>query len=84
MCLSFVNVFFFSGPYIKYYLAALGPAGLHQMLSAFEDKSAVAQCTFAYCSGEWSSFRPTSLRPTFFVQSYYVRLGLDENRLDQN
>ena len=26
-------------------------AGLHKMLSGFEDKSAYALCTFAYCSG---------------------------------
>ena len=30
------------------------------------------------------SFRPTCFRPKNFVQSYQVRLGLDENRLDQN
>ena len=28
--------------------------------------------------------RAPSFRPKFFVQSYWVRLGLDENRLDQN
>lgn len=40
------------GPYIKWFLAKLGPAGLYKMLSGFEDKTANAMCIFAYCSGE--------------------------------
>ncbi|KAK9309067.1 hypothetical protein QLX08_001240 [Tetragonisca angustula] len=30
----------------------LGPEGLYQMLHGWEDKSAEAICTFAYCAGE--------------------------------
>lgn len=40
------------GPYIKWFLDKLGPEGLHQLLSGWEDKSATAVCTFAYSSGE--------------------------------
>ena len=38
------------GPYIKWFLSAIGPDGLHKMLAGFEDKSASAVCTFAYCA----------------------------------
>ena len=36
------------GPYIKYFLEAVGVDGLYNMLQAFPDKSAVAYCTVAY------------------------------------
>ncbi|KOB78148.1 Inosine triphosphate pyrophosphatase [Operophtera brumata] len=39
------------GPYIKWFLKKLQPEGLHQMLAGWEDKSAVAVSTFAYCDG---------------------------------
>ncbi|KAH0846932.1 Inosine triphosphate pyrophosphatase [Fonsecaea pedrosoi] len=39
------------GPYIKYFLQALGHDGLNKMLAAYEDKTAFAVCTFAYCAG---------------------------------
>ena len=39
------------GPYIKWFLENLKPEGLYKMLSAFEDKSAYAQCVFAYFDG---------------------------------
>ncbi|KIW71545.1 RdgB/HAM1 family non-canonical purine NTP pyrophosphatase [Phialophora macrospora] len=39
------------GPYIKYFLQALGHEGLNNMLAAYEDKTAFAVCTFAYCAG---------------------------------
>lgn len=32
-------------------MLALGAQQLHKMLSGFEDKSAQAVCTFAYCEG---------------------------------
>lgn len=38
------------GPYIKWFLSAIGPEGLHKMLQAFDDKSAEALCTFAFCA----------------------------------
>lgn len=39
------------GPYIKWFLEKLQPEGLTKMLTGWEDKSAKAVCTFAYCSG---------------------------------
>ncbi|GIY05619.1 inosine triphosphate pyrophosphatase [Caerostris darwini] len=39
------------GPYIKWFLDKLGPDGLHTLLSGFEDKSASAICTLAFCKG---------------------------------
>lgn len=39
------------GPYIKWFLEKLEPEGLTKMLTGWEDKSAKAVCTFAYCSG---------------------------------
>lgn len=39
------------GPYIKDFLTNVGREGLHKMLVGFEDKSAYAQCIFAFCEG---------------------------------
>ncbi|KAJ3397525.1 hypothetical protein HDU92_007188 [Lobulomyces angularis] len=39
------------GPYIKWFLDSLGHEGLNKMLMGFEDKSAYALCTFAFCEG---------------------------------
>lgn len=39
------------GPYIKWFLKSLGTEGLYKMLAGFENKSAKAICTFAYCPG---------------------------------
>lgn len=43
------------GPYIKWFLKKLGPAGLYKLLAGYEDKSAVAMCILAYSSGEPNS-----------------------------
>ena len=43
------------GPYIKHFLAALGPAGLNTMLEGFPTKAAWALCTFAYSAGPGKS-----------------------------
>lgn len=51
-CLCFNALKGLPGPYIKWFLKKLGPEGLCKMLSGFEDKSAVAVCTFAYHSAE--------------------------------
>ncbi|KAK5978088.1 C2H2-type domain-containing protein, partial [Trichostrongylus colubriformis] len=40
------------GVYIKWFLKKLGPAGLYQMLAGYDDKSAYAQCIFAYTEGK--------------------------------
>ncbi|KAJ1953471.1 acetyl-coenzyme A synthetase 2 [Linderina pennispora] len=39
------------GPYIKWFLKELKPAGLYKMLDGFEDKTGFAVCTVAYCEG---------------------------------
>jgi len=39
------------GPYIKWFLEKLGHDGLNRMLFGFEDKTAYAQCIFAYSPG---------------------------------
>uniref|UniRef100_A0A7R9VBI1 XTP/dITP diphosphatase n=1 Tax=Chlamydomonas euryale TaxID=1486919 RepID=A0A7R9VBI1_9CHLO len=39
------------GPYIKWFLEKLGHEGLNRMLAGFEDKTAYAQCIFAYTPG---------------------------------
>ena len=36
------------GPYIKWFLEKTGHEGLNNLLAAYEDKSAYAQCIFAY------------------------------------
>ncbi|XP_012257742.2 inosine triphosphate pyrophosphatase [Athalia rosae] len=40
------------GPYIKWFLEKLGVEKLPTMLAGWEDKSAQAVCTFAYCNGD--------------------------------
>ncbi|KAI9924347.1 hypothetical protein ASPWEDRAFT_102492 [Aspergillus wentii DTO 134E9] len=42
------------GPYIKQFLDALGHEGLNKMLDSFEDRTAEAVCTFAFCRGPGS------------------------------
>lgn len=39
------------GVYIKWHLEALGHEGLNKILAAYDDKSAYAQCIFAYSEG---------------------------------
>ena len=39
------------GPYVKWFLDKTGHAGLNNLLAAYEDKTAYAQCTFAFCAG---------------------------------
>lgn len=39
------------GPYIKWFLEKLGHDGLNRMLAGFDDKTAYAQCIFAYTPG---------------------------------
>lgn len=51
-CLCFKAMKGLPGPYIKWFLDKLGPEGLYQMLHGWEDKTAEALCTFAYCAGE--------------------------------
>lgn len=39
------------GPYVKWFLQAVGPDGLHRLLTGFDVKTASAVCIFAYCAG---------------------------------
>ncbi|KAK9469334.1 inosine triphosphate pyrophosphatase-like protein [Lipomyces arxii] len=39
------------GPYIKWFMEKIGHVGLNNMLVAYDDKSAQAICTFAFCEG---------------------------------
>ncbi|KAL9093308.1 MAG: hypothetical protein Q9165_004049 [Trypethelium subeluteriae] len=50
-CLCFDALQELPGPYIKWFLQALGPHDLHKLLAGFDDKSAQAVCTFAYSEG---------------------------------
>lgn len=50
-CLGFNALKGLPGPYIKWFMKDLGHEGLVNMLAAYEDKSAQAVCTFAYCEG---------------------------------
>eukprot|EP00744_Colponema_vietnamica_P010799 GILI01015222.1.p1 GENE.GILI01015222.1~~GILI01015222.1.p1 ORF type:complete len:208 (-),score=12.72 GILI01015222.1:36-638(-) len=40
------------GPYIKWFLGAMGNEGLPKLLAGFEDKSAYASCIFTLCVDE--------------------------------
>lgn len=48
-CLCFNAFNGLPGPYIKWFLKELGPLGLWKMIQNFNDHSAYAMCTFAYC-----------------------------------
>lgn len=50
-CLCFNALDGLPGPYIKWFLEGLGHEGLNKMLSGFEDKTAYAQCVFAFSAG---------------------------------
>lgn len=49
-CLCFNALKGLPGPYIKWFLEKLEPEGLSKLLAGWEDKSAQAVCTFAYCA----------------------------------
>nr|XP_055041859.1 inosine triphosphate pyrophosphatase [Misgurnus anguillicaudatus] len=51
-CLCFRALGGLPGPYIKWFLDKLKPEGLHKLLAGFDDKSAWALCTFAFCAGK--------------------------------
>lgn len=50
-CLCFNAYKGLPGPYIKWFLQKLGHDGLNKMLDGFDDRTAYAQCTFAYTPG---------------------------------
>eukprot|EP00978_Attheya_sp_CCMP212_P009727 scaffold23161_cov55-Attheya_sp.AAC.6 len=47
--LEFTSLGGMPGPYIKWFQQTLGSEGLYKTLYAFEDKSATAVCTLAFC-----------------------------------
>ena len=51
-CLCFNALGGMPGPYIKWFLSALGPEGLPRILSDFDDKTASALCMFGYTESE--------------------------------
>ncbi|MCJ1256601.1 nucleoside triphosphate pyrophosphohydrolase ham1 [Lignoscripta atroalba] len=50
-CLCFNALNELPGPYVKWFLKAIGLEGLNSLLLAYEDKSAQAVCTFAFADG---------------------------------
>lgn len=50
-CLCFNALGGLPGPYIKWFLEKTGHAGLNNLLEAYTDKSAYAQCLFALSAG---------------------------------
>lgn len=48
-CLCFDALKGLPGPYVKHFLKEIGTRGLTNMLAAYDDKTAYAVCTFAYC-----------------------------------
>ncbi|CAL8143795.1 unnamed protein product [Orchesella dallaii] len=50
-CLCFNALGGLPGPYIKWFLKKIGSEGLFKMLQGFDDHSAVALASFAYCDG---------------------------------
>jgi len=51
-CLCFNALKGLPGPYIKWFLGAVGPDGLFKMLHGFDDHSAEAVATLAYTEGD--------------------------------
>ncbi|EAN30536.2 Inosine triphosphate pyrophosphatase [Theileria parva strain Muguga] len=47
-CLCFNAFKGLPGPYIKHFLLNVGPLGVYNLLSEFEDKSGYSLCTFGY------------------------------------
>uniref|UniRef100_A0A5S6QFV2 Inosine triphosphate pyrophosphatase n=1 Tax=Trichuris muris TaxID=70415 RepID=A0A5S6QFV2_TRIMR len=56
-CLCFNALAGLPGPYVKWFLKAIGPEGLYKLLDGWEDKSAYALCTYAYKDASSSEVR---------------------------
>ncbi|RWS20760.1 inosine triphosphate pyrophosphatase-like protein [Leptotrombidium deliense] len=50
-CLCYNALNGLPGPYIKWFLEKLEPKGLYKLLDGWQDKTAIAICTLAYCEG---------------------------------
>ncbi|KAL8909640.1 MAG: hypothetical protein Q9207_000138 [Kuettlingeria erythrocarpa] len=93
-CLSFNALKGLPGPYIKWFLQALGHRGLNDLLAAYEDKSAQAVCTFAYCEGPgqeplvfegrvWGKIVPSRGPPAFGWDAIFEYQGETYAEMDQ-
>lgn len=58
----------------KWFLEALGHEGLNNLLLAYEDKSAQAVCTFAYCEGPMQE--PVIFEGRVLVRAFFLLLGV--------
>ncbi|KAH7731497.1 Inosine triphosphate pyrophosphatase [Aphelenchoides avenae] len=56
-CLEFNALHGLPGPYIKWFLDKMKVDGLPNLLAAYDDKSAKAVCTIAFCDGQGSKPR---------------------------
>jgi non-canonical purine NTP pyrophosphatase (RdgB/HAM1 family) len=50
------------GPYIKWFIESTGEEACCRMLDGFEDRSAIARCTFGYFDGKQMSFFDSKAR----------------------
>jgi len=63
----------------KWFLQALGHEGLNNLLNAYEDKSARAVCTFAYCKGPGQE--PLLFEGRVNVSSFYDLFDCENDAL---
>ena len=69
------------GPYIKWFLKNLGHEGLNKMLAGFEDKSAYAQCIFAYSPGRLALDASLLLLAVFTLESIVTPFPADDRQV---
>jgi hypothetical protein len=48
---AFMCIYTYSPSFYQYFLEKTGHKGLNNIISAYEDKTAYAQCIFSYCGG---------------------------------
>lgn len=65
------------GPYVKWFLDKTGHEGLNNLLAAYEDKTAYAQCIFAYSSGAPDE------EPKLFVGKAHGRIVPARGKIDK-
>lgn len=64
-CLCFNALGGLPGPYIKWFLKKVGPEGLFKMLQGFDDHTATAMASFAYCDGDANEIKLFKVRRQF-------------------
>ncbi len=80
-CLAFEALGGMPGPYVKWFLDAVGAKGLHTLLAGFDNKRASAICTFGYCPGpdeEPILFQVRIMRAHMRTHSKHTELTLVE------